>query len=254
MSGAFDFAGQVVLITGGSQGLGLEMAYAFAEAGAKIVVSSRDSARCESAAASITAATGSPATGRAADVTSEADVDALVASVIAEHGRIDVLVNSAGMMMSGAVDDISREDFDRCYAVNVTGTWLVCRAASRPMREAGYGRIVNMSSAVGLVGAAERSVYASAKGAVVQLTRSLAMEWAQNGITVNVIAPGPFLTPMNEGAETNPAALRMLEMEVPLRRFAKAGEIRTTALYLASRDSAYVTGAVLSIDGGRVAH
>jgi NAD(P)-dependent dehydrogenase (short-subunit alcohol dehydrogenase family) len=139
-------------------------------------------------------------------------------------------------------------------AVNVTGTWLVCRAASRLMRPAGYGRIINLSSAVGLVGAADRSAYATAKGAVVQLTRSLAMEWAADGITVNAIAPGPFMTPMNAPSATSPAVLKMLETEIPLRRFAQPAEIRAAALFLASPGSSYTTGAILSVDGGRVAH
>lgn len=254
MTLSYDFDDQVAIITGGSQGLGFEMARAMAEAGATVVISSRNSERCKNAADSLSADTGSAAIARPADVTDESDVEQLISSVTKDLGRLDIVINSAGLMMSGSVDDLSREDFDRCFAINVTGTWLVCRAASRPMRQAGYGRIINMSSAVGLVGAADRSAYASAKGAVVQMTRSLAMEWAEDGITVNAIAPGPFLTPMNEGAENNPGALRMLETEVPLRRFAQPAEIRSTALYLAARESAYVTGVVLSIDGGRVAH
>lgn len=251
---SYDFNGQVAIITGGSQGLGFEMARALAEAGATVVISSRNSERCKNAAGSLSAGTGSTAIARTADVTDETDVEQLISSVTEDLGRLDIVINSAGLMMSGSVDELSREDFERCFAINVTGTWLVCRAASRPMRRAGYGRIINMSSAVGLVGAADRSAYASAKGAVVQMTRSLAMEWAENGVTVNAIAPGPFLTPMNAGAESNPSALRMLETEVPLRRFAQPAEIRSTVLYLAARESAYVTGAVLSIDGGRVAH
>jgi NAD(P)-dependent dehydrogenase (short-subunit alcohol dehydrogenase family) len=244
----------VALITGGSQGLGYEMAAALAEAGAAVILASRDSERCAEAAAQLAASTSGRVVGHACDVTNEADVDALFSFIDREFHHLEVVINSAGIMMSGAVYDITRDDFDRCFAVNVTGTWLVCRAASRPMRTAGYGRIINLSSAVGLVGAAERSAYASAKGAVVQLTRSLAMEWAPDGITVNAIAPGPFLTPMNQGAATDPAALRMLETEVPLRRFAEPSEIRSAALYLASPQSSYTTGVILSVDGGRVAH
>lgn len=250
----FGLTDHVAVITGGSQGLGYEMATALSEAGASVILASRDGDRCADAAAQIAASTSGRVVGHACDVTNEDDVDALISFVEHDFDRLDVVINSAGVMMSGGVYDLTRDDFDRCFAVNVTGTWLVCRAASRPMRRAGYGRIINLSSAVGLVGAAERSAYASAKGAVVQLTRSLAMEWASDGITVNALAPGPFLTPMNRGAATDPAALRMLETEVPLRRFAEPSEIRSAALYLASSHSSYTTGVILSVDGGRVAH
>jgi len=245
---------QVAVITGGSQGLGYEIATALSEAGTAVVLASRDGDRCDRAAAEIADKTAGRAVGHACDVTNEQDVRQLFAFTQDMFGHAEILINSAGVMMSGSVDEITREDFEQCFAVNVTGTWLACRAASHMMRPTGYGRIINFSSAVGLVGAADRSAYASAKGAVVQLTRSLAMEWAGDGITVNAIAPGPFLTPMNKGAETSPDALRMLEREVPLRRFAQPAEIRSAALYLASPGSSYTTGVVLSVDGGRVAH
>jgi NAD(P)-dependent dehydrogenase (short-subunit alcohol dehydrogenase family) len=167
-------AGQVAVVTGGSAGLGLAIAAALAQAGTTVVLASRSAGRCADAAARLSARTGTAVHGRACDVTSERAVGALTEAVLAGHGRIDVLVTSAGIQARGTVDQLAVADLRACLEVNVVGTWLACRAAAAPMRAAGYGRILTLASALGLAGAAARSGYAASKGAVVQLTRSLA--------------------------------------------------------------------------------
>jgi gluconate 5-dehydrogenase len=189
------------------------------------------------------------ALGHAADVRDPQQVESLVNATLAAFGRLDVLLNSAGINIRGPASELTLEEFERVMGINVTGTWLCCRAVLPAMRAQQWGRIINISSALGLVGLSGRTPYTASKGAVLQLTRTLALECAQDGINVNAICPGPFLTDMNRSIADTEDGVRLIGLTA-LKRWGRLEEIQGAAIYLASQASGYVTGSSLVVDGG----
>ncbi len=246
----FDLTGRVCVITGGSKGLGQSMALGLAEAGATTVIAARDVEVCRGVAAEISAKTGKPSLGIAADVTKEEQVARLFSAVLDSYKRIDVLINSAGVNIRHPIEDFPPAEFRQIIDLNLTGTWLCCRAVSAVMKAQKAGSVINIGSALSLVGLAERTAYTAAKAGILGMTRTLALEWAPFGVRCNAICPGPFLTEMNKPLLADPAKVAGVLGLTAFNRWGELHEIRGAAVFLASDASSYVTGASLSVDGG----
>ena len=246
----FQMHDQVAIITGGSKGLGAAIAAGLASAGAAVAIVSRNLSEATEVANEIEQGYGVRTAAFQADVSSESDVNAMVSGVKDTFGRIDALVNSAGINIRGSIGDLSYDEFQQVQKTNVDGTWLCCRAVIPHMKSAGYGRIINLASTLGLVGLANRTPYTSSKGAVVQMTRALGLELAADGIACNAICPGPFLTPMNIPIADTEEAKKFIVGAVAQERWGELQEIQGAAILLSSPAAAFMTGSLVTVDGG----
>ena len=245
----FDLSGRVALVTGGSKGLGKAMARGFAEAGANVVISSRHEAELKAAAADIAAGTKAKVVYFVADMTKRDDVRKLADSALAAMGKVDILVNNAGSNTPQAIDKITDEDWDRIVELNLSSCMALTRALAPQMKERRWGRIIHISSIMGLSSKEARNAYSATKSALLGLARASALDLGPFGITVNCLAPGPFLTDL-PGTLLSEAEKKSFAVRTALGRWAEPRELAGPALLLASEAGSYITGAVLVVDGG----
>jgi 3-oxoacyl-[acyl-carrier protein] reductase len=239
--------GRTAVVTGGAQGIGLEIARVLVENGARVVIGDVDAAAVEKAVADLG---GSPVVdGLTCDVRSNDDVEALLALADRESGPLDIMVNNAGITRDATMRTMSEEQFDAVIEVNLKGVWLGTRAAAARMRAAGRGSIVNISSLSGKVGMAGQTNYSAAKAGVVGLTKAAAKELAHLGVRVNAVQPGLIRTPMTEAMPKKAWDQKLAE--IPMGRPGEPGEVATVVLFLASDWSSYMTGTVHEVTGGR---
>ena len=246
----FSLEGKTAVITGGYKGIGLAIAETFAEAGANIALAARNLAGCQTTAEKINSVHGVKAIGMAMDVNDSKKVDAVVQAVVAEFGRIDILVNSAGISGNEKpVLKMTDEDLDGVMKVDFRGTFLVSRAVAQVMVKQKSGKIINISSILGKIAARNMVGYCASKAAVIQLTRVMALELMRDNIQVNALCPGYFLTEFNRDFFESEAGKDLIKKMIPLNRVGRLEELQSTALYMATCPP-FMTGAEIYIDGG----
>ena len=247
----FDLTGRVALITGGNGGLGLGMALGLAGAGADIAIAARNAEKNAAAVAAV-ASTGRRAVAIPTDVTSDSDIDDMAARAVARFGRVDILVNNAGATVRKAPEDITAAEWDSVLDVNLRAAFLSSKAVYPHFKAQGGGKIISIGSMFSIFGGGGSGVpYSSSKGGIVQLAKSFAVAWAGDNIQSNAILPGWFMTELTQAIpENQPERYDLINRRIPMGRWGEASELQGAAVFLASRASDYVTGAVITVDGG----
>lgn len=246
---SFSLAGKTALVTGAGRGIGRRLALAFAEAGADVAVNSRTASELEEVAAAVTAL-GRRAVMVRGDVAGAEPARGVVTRALEELGQLDILLTAAGIAVRAPAEEVTEAQYDQQVDLNLKGTYFACQAAGRHMLERGTGSIITIASLTTSFGLPWRSVYAATKGAVGQLTKTLAVEWASRGVRVNAIAPGWILTPLTRPLHDDPEQSRWIVGRTPMGRWGTPDDLAGAAVYLASGAAAFMTGQVLFVDGG----
>lgn len=246
----FDLKNRVALVTGGNRGIGKEIALGLSKAGAKIVVAARDKSLLEKAAEEIQYI-GGDALSIKCDLKSEKSISELTHEIFKRFGRLDILVNNAGISpFVKETENVSREEWENVIRINLTAPFLLAQKVYKIMKTNEWGRIVNVASVGGLVALPRQIAYCVTKGGLIQMTKVLAIEWAEENITVNTIAPGYISTDLTKGMMNSEKISKKLLDRIPMNRFGEANEIVGAVIYLVSESAAYTTGSTLVIDGG----
>jgi NAD(P)-dependent dehydrogenase (short-subunit alcohol dehydrogenase family) len=249
---SLDLSGRVAVVVGGTSGIGRAIALGFAEAGADVVVSGRRAELVDTVAKEIEAK-GRRSVRQPADVGNRASLETLRDKVIAELGKVDILVNCAGTTKRRPTLEVPETEWNMIMETNLTGTLRACQVFGPHMIERGYGRIINIASLSSFVALYEVAAYAASKAAVASLTKSLAIEWSSKGVTVNAIAPGVFKTDLNTALLDGTDRGREFLLRTPMKRFGKVEELAGAAVFLASDAASFVNGEILAVDGGFLA-